>query len=241
MSIPPPTLVRTANLIGLPTLQRLQYLHLLVVGLGAVGGAAVEALARSGVGHMTLLDGDTFDISNLNRQPFATASVIGHPKASVTAHALQDIAPTCTTHPIQQFLTPENIPTLLDQIQPDIVVDAIDDIPAKMTLLQHCHERHLPIWSSMGAARKLNPLDLRVTDISKTNVCPLARHLRQGLRKLGITKGIRCVWSQEIPAPHTPNMLASFMPVTATAGLLLAADLIQHLMQQTNTTAPTQP
>jgi tRNA A37 threonylcarbamoyladenosine dehydratase len=181
---------------------------------------------------MTLLDGDTFDISNLNRQPFATASVIGQPKAIVTAHALQDIAPTCPTHPIQQFLTPENIPSILEQIQPEIVVDAIDDIPAKIALLHYCYEHHIPVWSSMGAARKWNPLDLRVTDIAKTAICPLARHLRQGLRKLGITKGIRCVWSQEPPTPHTPNMLASFMPVTATAGLLLAADLIQTIAKQ---------
>jgi tRNA A37 threonylcarbamoyladenosine dehydratase len=226
-----PSLSRIEGLIGEAGITRLQQTHLLVIGLGAVGGAAVEALARSGIGTLTLVDGDTFDISNLNRQPFATQSVVGQPKAPRTADALKDLAPTCTTHAIQQFITPENIDALLDAVQPQAVLDAIDDLPAKMALLTTCVKRNLPIWSAMGAARKRHPEALRVTDISKTEVCPLARTLRQGLRKAGIHKGIRCVWSNEIPSPHQPGTLGSFMPVTATAGLLLAADLIEHLLK----------
>lgn len=225
----PPSLTRTAHLFGDATIERFQRLHILAIGLGAVGGAAVEALARSGIGQLTLVDGDVFEISNLNRQPFATQSVLGQPKAMVTAEALKAIAPTCKTTAIQTFITPETIDALLDRVQPDVVFDAIDDVPAKKALLTHCAQRNLPTWSSMGAARKFNPADLRVTDISKTEVCPLARNIRQGLRKAGIQKGIRCVWSKELPSPHTPGTLGSFMPVTATAGLLLAADLLTYV------------
>lgn len=226
MSIDSPFLERTTTLLGACAMARLQALHLFVVGLGAVGGAAVEALARSGVGRLTLMDGDTFVESNLNRQPFARLSTLGQPKAYVTAEALKDIAPQCEVHPLQQFLKVEEVAQVLEAVQPDVVLDAIDDVPAKLELLKVCHTRKLPIWSSMGAARKCNPAALCVGDISKSQVCPLARSLRQGLRKAGITKGIRCVWSEEVPAPHTPERLGSFMPVTASAGLLLAADLI---------------
>lgn len=231
----PPSLTRTAHLLGETAIESLQKLHVLVIGLGAVGGAAVEALARSGVGHLTLIDGDVFEISNLNRQPFALQSVLHQPKAKVTAEALREIAPTCATTSIQTFITPENIAQLLDQIQPDAILDAIDDLPAKKALLTTCAQRNLPTWSAMGAARKCNPAKLRVTDISKTDVCPLARNLRQALRKAGIHKGIRCVWSQELPSPHTPGTLGSFMPVTATAGLLLAADLLTTYAQPCET------
>lgn len=217
---------RTAALLGETALRALQQRHVLVVGLGAVGGACVEALARSGIGRLTLVDGDCFEESNLNRQPFAACAVLGKPKSEVTAEALADIAPDCTTVAIQRRLTPDDILPLLDEVQPDCVIDAIDDVSAKVALLAGCVERAIPVRSAMGAARKVDPTRFRVTDISKTAVCPLARIIRQRLRAQGITRGIRCVWSDELPAPHTEGTLGSFMPATATAGLLLAADLL---------------
>lgn len=225
----PPAHQRTAALLGETALRALQNCHILVVGLGAVGGACVEALARSGVGRLTLVDGDCFEESNLNRQPFATQSVLGKAKSDVTAEALADIAPECKTTGIKTRLTPDDILPLLDETQPDCVVDAIDDVSAKVALLAGCVSRNLAVWSAMGAARKVDPTQFKVTDISKTAVCPLARIVRQRLRSQGVTRGIRCVWSTELPAPHTEGTLGSFMPATATAGLLLAADLILNL------------
>ena len=222
-----PFLTRTAALLGSSTLQVLHSLHLLIVGIGAVGGACAEALARSGVGHLTLIDGDTFDASNLNRQPFSSYSAIGHSKVEITLRQLQDLAPTCQADGQTLFLTPERIPTLLDTIHVDGVIDAIDDLPAKVALLAEAHQRNIPVWSAMGAARKLDPLAFRITDIAKTQICPLARNVRHALRQKGITKGIRCVWSSEPAQPLREGTLGSYMPVTATAGLLLAADVLQ--------------
>lgn len=222
-----PFLMRTEALLGTITLQRLQTLHLLVVGVGAVGGACAEALARSGIGRLTVVDGDTFDASNLNRQPFASHSVVGRVKTEVTVEQLRDLAPTCAVSGRAQFITPTSIDALLDTVAPDAVVDAIDDLPAKVALLERCVQRGLPVWSAMGAARKLDPLAFKITDIAKTQVCPLARQVRQALRQRGITKGIRCVWSSEPAQPLQNGVLGSYMPVTATAGLVLAADVIR--------------
>ncbi len=214
-------------------MHRFRSLSILVVGLGAVGGACVEALARSGIGKLHLVDGDTFDVTNLNRQPFAQQSVLGQPKAFVTQQALADLAPHTVTTSEVCFITPKNIEALLARIRPNIVVDAIDDLKAKVALLATCVQRNLPIWSAMGAARKLDPTAFRVTDIAKTQICPLARAVRHELRTRGIHKGIRCVWSTEPAQPlSVDGTLGSYMPVTATAGLLLAADLLQQLSKR---------
>lgn len=224
------TLLRAEALLGAEAMARLRVARILVVGLGAVGGACVEALARSGVGNLWLLDGDVFEPSNLNRQPFAALSTLGQPKADATTERLRDIAPTCSVTAERLRVDSENVDALLDRARPDAIVDAIDDVPAKLALLAECLRRGIPAWSAMGAARKRDPSALCVTDLSKTQVCPLARRVRQGLRALGFTKGIRCVWSREAAAPQIPGApLGSLMPVTASAGLLLAADVIKRL------------
>lgn len=223
------SLKRTTALLGSETMARLAKAHILVVGVGAVGGACVEALARSGVGRLTLVDGDTFEETNLNRQPFSSLSALGQPKTTVTCQRLADIAPSCQTQGLHQFVTPENVRDFLVETQPTLVVDAIDDLPAKVALLEQCVHLKLPVWSAMGAARKCDPLAFKVTDISKTQVCPLARHVRQQLRHKGIEKGIRCVWSSEPATPLHDGTLGSYMPVTATAGLILAADVMRAL------------
>ena len=222
-----PFLMRTEALLGAAALQRLQSLHLLVVGVGAVGGACAEALARSGIGRLTVVDGDVFEATNLNRQPFAAHSVVGQPKTDVTVQQLRDLAPTCVVAGQCQFITASSVDALLESVAPDAVVDAIDDLPAKVALLERCVQRGLPVWSAMGAARKLDPLAFKVTDLSKTQVCPLARQVRQTLRQRGVTKGVRCVWSSEPAQPLHNGVLGSYMPVTATAGLVLAADVIR--------------
>lgn len=224
------TLLRAEALLGAEAMARLRVARILVVGLGAVGGACVEALARSGVGNLWLVDGDVFEPSNLNRQPFAALSTLGQPKADATTERLRDIAPTCSVTAERLRVDSENVDALLERTRPDAIVDAIDDVPAKLALLAECLRRGIPAWSAMGAARKCDPSALCVTDLSKTQVCPLARRVRQGLRDLGFTKGIRCVWSRETAAPQTPGApLGSLMPVTASAGLLLATDVIKRL------------
>ena len=199
------TLLRAEVLLGAEAMARLRVARILVVGLGAVGGACVEALARSGVGNLWLVDGDVFEPSNLNRQPFAALSTLGQPKADATTERLRDIAPTCSVTAERLRVDSENVDALLDRARPDAIVDAIDDVPAKLALLAECLRRGIPAWSAMGAARKRDPSALCVTDLSKTQVCPLARRVRQGLRDLGFTKGIRCVWSRETAAPQTPG------------------------------------
>ena len=224
------TLLRAEALLGAEAMTRLRSARILVVGLGAVGGACVEALARSGVGEFWLVDGDVFEASNLNRQPFAALSTLGQPKADATAARLRNIAPTCVATADCLRVDTDNVGDLLDRARPAAMVDAIDDVPAKLALLAECLRRGIPAWSAMGAARKRDPSALCVTDLSKTQVCPLARRVRQGLRALGFTKGVRCVWSREPAAPQMPGApLGSFMPVTASAGLLLAADVIKRL------------
>ena len=228
------SLLRAEALLGGEAMARLRVARVLVVGLGAVGGACVEALARSGVGELWLVDGDVFEPSNLNRQPFAALSTLGQPKAEATAARLRDIAPTCLATAERLRVDAENVGALLDRACPAAVVDAIDDVPAKLALLAECLRRGIPAWSAMGAARKQDPSALCVTDLDKTQVCPLARCVRQGLRALGFERGIRCVWSREPPAPQAPGApLGSFMPVTASAGLLLAADVTKSLSKPT--------
>ena len=226
------TLLRTEALLGGEAMARLRAARVLAVGLGAVGGACAEALARSGVGALWLVDGDVFEPSNLNRQPFAALSTLGQAKAAVTAARLRDIAPTCAATAECLRVDAANVSALLDRAAPTAVVDAIDDVPAKLALLAECLRRGIPVWSAMGAARKRDPAALCVTDLAKTQVCPLARRVRQGLRALGFEGGVRCVWSREPPAPQAPGApLGSFMPVTAAAGLLLAADVIKTLSE----------
>ncbi len=229
----PQTLLRVEALFGTEALASLRAVHILIVGVGAVGGACAEALARSGIGRLTLVDGDVFEASNLNRQPFSALSLLGQPKASATRTRLADIAPTCSVEAQVRFITPESAQKLLKACAPDLVVDAIDDVPAKVALLASAHQLGLRAWSSMGAARKLDPTALKVSDLSKTAVCPLARVVRQKLRTQGITHGIRCVWSQEVARPMGEGgVLGSAMPVTATAGLLIASDILRALVPQ---------
>ncbi len=225
-----PTLLRAQALVGAAAMARMRAARVLVVGLGAVGGACVEALARSGVGQLYLVDDDCFEASNLNRQPFSSLTTIGCEKTFATQTRLAEIAPTCAVAVRTLRVTAEQVDELLAWAAPVAVVDAIDDVAAKVALLEACVRRGVPAWSAMGAARKFDPAQLQVTDLAKSQVCPLARAVRQGLRKRGITRGIRCVWSTEPPAPLGEGQtLGSWMPVTAAAGLFLAADVLQAL------------
>lgn len=240
-------LIRTRMLIGNDPIYRLKQAKIAVFGVGGVGGYCVEALARTGVGAMDLYDDDTVSESNLNRQLAALHSTIGLPKAQVMADRVRDINPDCQVNAIRMFYLPENAHTVPFQ-QYDYVIDCIDTVTAKLDLIQRCTEQNIPIISAMGSGNKLDPASFVVTDITKTEGCPLARIIRKELRKRGI-QHLKVVYSTELPrtpiqtaqaeAPvgtdtrpgstarkDTPGSI-SFVP--AAAGLLLASAVVREL------------
>lgn len=187
---------RTALLLGPEKLARLNDARVLVVGLGGVGAYAAEMLARSGIGHLTLVDADSVSSSNINRQLIALHSTVGRPKAEVLAARLLDINPEIRLSARQQYLQDEATETLLDEGF-DYVVDAIDTLSPKVNLIKGALDRGIPLVSSMGAGAKTDPTLLEIKDISKSHHCPLAHMLRKRLHKLGIRRGFRVVFSPE--------------------------------------------
>ena len=187
---------RTALLLGDEALQRLRNAHILVLGVGGVGGAAAEQLCRMGVGQLTLLDGDTVDPANLNRQVAALHSTKGLYKAEVLAARFRDINPDGIFNAEVRFLKADECEELLERPF-DLVIDAIDDVPAKVSFLRWAVEKKIKTVSAMGAGGKKEISEIRVADISKTFGDPLARKVRSELRQLGVTKGIQAVFSPE--------------------------------------------
>lgn len=193
---------RTRLLVGDEGLERLANATVVLFGLGGVGSYAAEAIARAGVGHMVLIDSDCVEMTNLNRQLLALNSTIGQPKVEVARERILDINPDAHIETHQVFVTPENAHEFLGHEQA-YYIDAIDHLRAKLALLRLLHEKKVCFVSCMGAASKLEVSGIHVADISVTINCPLARRIRQKLRKEGITQGIRCVYSEAQPLPHT--------------------------------------
>ncbi len=188
---------RTELMFGAEAMQRLQHAHVLVVGLGGVGGAALEMIARAGVGNITIVDADTVNASNINRQLIATNTVLGKPKALAWHERLLDINPNVNITVHTEFLEENNTLQVLQSEPFDYVVDAIDTVSPKVFLLQNCIEQGIPVVSSMGSGGKLDLSKIQIADISKTSYCPLAKVVRQRLFKKGIKHGITCVFSTE--------------------------------------------
>jgi tRNA A37 threonylcarbamoyladenosine dehydratase len=189
-------LSRSELLVGPSGLQNLQQSRVLVVGMGGVGSFAAEFLCRAGVGHLTLVDGDVVERSNRNRQLPALCSTEGRPKADVMAERLRDINPDVNLIIRHEFITPDNVNDLLSTPY-DYIVDAIDSLTPKIHLIRAAKTLKLKIISSMGAGGKMDPTQLKVTDISKTYNCPFAQFIRLRLRKKGISKGVKVVFSPE--------------------------------------------
>lgn len=190
-------LERTELLLGSEKLERLRQKHVLVVGLGGVGAYAAEMIARAGVGHMTIVDGDTVSISNINRQLPALHSQVGKPKTEVMAARLRDINPDIDLTVVNEFIRDERMVQLLEN-KYDYVVDAIDTLSPKVFLIYHSIQMGLPIISSMGSGGKTDPTKLQIADISKTFNCKLARSIRKRLHRKGIDKGLTVVFSTEL-------------------------------------------
>ncbi len=187
---------RTELLLGKEKLEKLAASHVLAVGLGGVGACAAEMICRAGVGKMTIVDGDKITESNINRQLPAFNSTIGRYKTEVIAERLLDINPVLELITINEFIHDERMIEILDRGY-DYVVDAIDTLSPKILLIYHSLQKGIPVVSSMGAGGKVDPTAIRITDISKTYNCKLARILRKRLHKLGIRKGFTAVFSPE--------------------------------------------
>ncbi len=230
---------RTELLLGSERLSELQRAHVLVVGLGGVGGIATEMLVRAGIGRLSIVDADIVQPSNINRQIVATHSAIGQSKASVLASRLRDINPAAEIEVIEEFLQDDNMVRLLDRHRYDFVIDAIDSLSPKVHLIRLSRERGLPIISSMGAGAKMDISSVRIDDLSRSHNCNLARAIRKRLRKLGISRGIPVVYSTELPREEAIIEISgerckkstagtiSYMP--AVFGLHLAAYVIEHI------------
>ena len=189
---------RTSLLIGEEKVRLLTTKHVMVVGMGGVGSFAAEFICRSGIGKMTIIDGDVVDPTNRNRQLPALASNHGQSKADIMAERLKQINPELELHVIKEFVNPEMVEKLLT-LNPDYIIDAIDSITPKVTFLRLAYEKGIPMVSSMGAGAKLDPTQLKVVDISKTQICPFAHQVRKQMKKHGIFKGIKAVYSPETP------------------------------------------
>jgi tRNA threonylcarbamoyladenosine dehydratase len=191
-------LSRTSLLIGEEKLRYLTQQHVMVVGLGGVGSFAAEFIARSGIGQMTIIDGDVVDPTNRNRQLPALSTNHGVSKAEIMADRIKAINPEISLNVVRSFVNPESVEDLFSTT-PDYVVDAIDSITPKITFLRLAHEKKLKVVSSMGAGAKLDPTQLQVVDISKTYNCPFAQQIRKNLKSHGIKSGIKAVFSPERP------------------------------------------
>ncbi len=189
-------LIRTGMLIGSDGLKRLHDSNVLVVGLGGVGAYAAETICRAGVGRMTIVDGDSINPSNRNRQLPALMSTEGMPKKEVIGKRIREINPDLELTEIQEFIKDERIIAVLDR-EYDYVVDAIDTLSPKIFLIYHSLQKGYPVVSSMGAGGKFDPGMISICDISETDSCPLARILRKKLHRLGIREGVTAVWSPE--------------------------------------------
>ena len=190
-------LSRTELLYGKEKIERLQKAHVLVVGLGGVGAYAAEQLCRAGIGEMTLIDADTVELTNLNRQLPALRSTLGKPKVEVICQRMKDINPDIILHPIHEFLRDERTQEVLDSARFDYVVDAIDSLSPKVYLIYFAMQRQLPLVSVMGAGGKIDPSLVKACDIKKTHHCRLAHAIRKRLHRMGITTGFKAVFSPE--------------------------------------------
>ncbi len=235
-------LQRSELLLKPEGLEKLKNAHILVVGLGGVGSFATEFMARSGIGRITIIDGDIVDVTNINRQLPALHSTIGKTKVDVVAERIYDINPDIQLKKINEFLTPERMEEILSSETFDYVLDCIDSVSPKLSLIIAAKRKKIKIISCMGAGGKTDPAKVMVRDISKTNNCFLAKQIRKRLKKEKINKGFRCVFSTEIQDETSLKLTdgsqykksyygtISYMP--ALFGLYAAAEVIKHLLNK---------
>lgn len=225
---------RTQNLIGRDSLEKLKGKSIIVFGIGGVGSFACEALARCGIGKITLVDGDVVAKSNINRQLIALSSTLGKPKVSVMAERIRDINPDCQITEFNMFYNSEND---IDLSEYDYIIDAIDTVTSKIVLICRANSLNIPIISCMGTGNKLDASRFEITDISKTSVCPLAKVMRRELKARGIHH-LKVLYSKEEPKraenadkPRVPSSISFVPPV---AGMLIAGDVVKDLIKSSS-------
>ncbi len=235
---------RTEMLIGCDAVEKLKNSHVAVFGAGGVGGHAIEALVRSGLGEITVIDADTVSVSNINRQAFATVKTVGMPKVDAAEVRIHEINPDCVVHKMNLFYLPE---TEFDFTKYDYIIDAIDTVSGKLSIAEHCYNEKIPVIAAMGAGNKLDPTKFVITDINKTDTCPLAAVMRRELRKRGVRK-LKVVYSTEAAlkplfeprgeefadddAPKSRRCTpASISFVPSACGLILAGEVIRDLCE----------
>ncbi len=226
---------RTENLIGKEALEALNSSRVAVFGLGGVGGYAVEALVRAGIGELVLIDSDDVEVSNLNRQIIATLHTIGMRKTEAARKRAESINPEIKIVELPLFITEENVEKILFETKPDYIIDAIDTVPSKTALILAAHKLNIPIVSSMGTGNKLDASLFKIVDISKTDTCPLAKVIRKNLRESGVLH-TDVLYSSEKPITpknaeinkgRTTPASISFVP--SVAGLLLGGYVVKKL------------
>jgi len=238
-------LARTIQLLGREKINRLHYARVAVFGLGGVGSYAVEALARSGVGHIRLVDFDKVKLTNINRQVYALHSTLDKPKVQIAAERIKDINPSCDVDSRNVFINNQSLEGLLDPLV-DVVVDAIDSVSSKANLIAAAYEKKITVVSSMGAGNKTDSSFIRAGDISESTICPLARMIRKRIHRRGIYNGVRCVYSIEqlqnsepaaddekdddpqLGRPRAPLGTISYMP--GIFGLKVAEEVIRLIL-----------
>lgn len=218
---------RTEQLIGKEKAELLARKKVAVFGIGGVGSYVAEALARAGVGSLLLVDSDDVSLSNINRQLIALRSTVGKAKVEAAKERILDINPDCEVKTVKAFVTPENLPEILAE-DVDYAIDAVDNVTAKIALVVLCAQRTIPLICSMGTGNKLHPELFRIDDIYKTSVCPLARVMRNELKKRGVKKQ-KVLFSTEAPVTTVrPPASISFVP--SVAGLLIAGEAIREMI-----------
>ena len=227
-------LIRTNALLGEENVEKLKNKTVIVFGIGGVGGHICEALARTGIGKIDIVDSDLVSLSNINRQIVALHSTVGRKKVEVMKERIADINESTEVNTYDLFVTPENLDEI-DLTKYDYVIDAIDTVSTKIAIAEFCDKNDINVISSMGAGNKLNPCAFKVADIYKTSVCPLAKAVRTRLKKLGVKK-LKVVYSDEEPVrpmvdengKHIPSSCA-FIP--SVAGLIIASEVIKDLIK----------
>lgn len=236
-------LERTELILGPDEMNRLKSAHVLIVGLGGIGSFAGEFIARAGVGTMTIIDGDAFDMTNKNRQLTALDSTIGKNKAVVLAERIRDINPEIQLNVIEEFVLPERVWKILDEFRPDYVMDCIDSVTPKLEWIVACKSRKIKVITHLGAGGKIDPTRVHVAKLPDSHNCKLGAHVKKRLKKKGVRfEKIKCVYSSELQQKESLKMTdgsnfkrsfygtVSYMP--ALFGLMGAAEVIRYLSQK---------
>lgn len=220
---------RTELVIGKDNLEKLKNSNVCICGIGGVGSYVLEALARIGIGKITIIDRDNVDITNINRQLIATVDNVGNSKVEEAKKRINSINPQIQVTAIKNFIESNNVKKHITS-DFDYVIDAIDSIESKIAIIKTCKQNNIRVISSMGMANRLDPLKLKIADISKTEVCPLAKVVRKKLREERIQK-VKVVFSTEVAIKPDGRQLGSVSYVPATAGLVIASEVVKDIIK----------